>query len=579
MRTFFLLCCAGFVFTCSAAFCEPGIRTVLVVDGFSSSPELPTQKLRESLVAGLRACAGGKISFVNDRPGAVTSGFSPEDLSSDDFLRALSERTGAAWIVFGSADGGDVRVFMYDYSRGMIHLLGPVTKGADLSGSLLPPLSRILFLISSADAFFIHSLSPLVYVRDIADYGFTGDRLNLNYPAGLFVRDDGRLLCAASGTVAEWDAGGQVIAHYGRRGAAAGEYTSSMKVSADSAGTVCVSDMSGRAILYPAKGSPREIAFGQVPSLIMLSASGRLFVHMKGEDRVALYGADGRNDAAIPLNGDAPYQITSDGSDVLLLVSRGEQLVLRRFSSCGQVKSERVLPLTGNDVVITAFGADRSGNIYIMDSANRALIKIAPDGTIPWVFPFSWAGPAGQIANPFDIAVTRSGDRVYVADSANRRIVVFGEFGAQPAADASGTSGASAGQDRTLASFGEILRRDPMNSGALERYIEFYAAAGAHRQAADMCRKFAATVSFSQKRIAEYSAKAFLRDADGFAALFAEARASGDDAAAEFCFEESLRNYERALSAKPDADIRAKRDELVKKKKELRSTADKKKER
>ena len=572
MRIFFFLCGACFLFSGSAAFCAPDIRTVLVADCFSSSADLPAQKLRDGILSGLRAGFGKGVTFVNDRAGAVTSGFSLTDLSSDDFLRALCDRSNAAWIVFGSASGGEIRVFMYDYSRGMVHLFSPAAQGKDPAGSLIPSLSRLLFLISSADAFFLHSSSPLVYVRDIADFGFTGDRLNLNYPYGLFVRGDGRLLCAASGTVAEWDAEGRVIAHYGRRGGAAGEYTSSMKVSAGRDGTVCVSDMSGKAILYPEKGAAREIGFSQVPALIMLSSSNRLFVFNKGSGEIELYGSGGKKDGAIQLNGDTPYQITSDGESVLLLVSRGDRLVLRRFSPEGDPAAERVLPLADDDVVITSFGADRSGNVFIMDSANRAVIKIAPDGSIPWVFPFAWAGPSGQISNPFDIAVSRDGRRLYVADSSNRRVVVFGEFTAALAPSVK-ESVAIDEPDRRLASCGEILRRDPMNPAALEVIIEYYSKTGAYRQAYELCRKYAASVPTAQKRMPFLSARAFLRDAEGFASLYDEARASGDSAAADFCFDESLLNYDRSLSAMPDAEVKAKRDALAKKKKDARGPA------
>jgi len=83
---------------------------------------------------------------------------------------------------------------------------------------------------------------------------------------------------------------------------------------------------------------------------------------------------------------------------------------------------------------------DRSGFIYVADTYNHRVQKLAPDRS--FVLEFGSAGSApGQLNAPYGVAVDRDGS-VYVADSANHRIQKFtadgdfvSAFGAQGSAD------------------------------------------------------------------------------------------------------------------------------------------------
>jgi DNA-binding beta-propeller fold protein YncE len=561
----FLILCAAFLIPGSDAFSSPDTRTLLVADFFTSSDGVSPAFLRDGILSSLRRSWGAKLHFMNDQPGAVSSGFSLAALSSDDTLHELCESSGAGWIIFGSVsrvDGGlSGRLYMYDHSRGMVHLFtaGPASSEPELLRAFTPALSRIGFVISSAERYFLHSASPLFYVRDLADYGFTGDRFNLNYPYGLFMAKGNRLLCAASGTVSEWDSAGRVVRHFGRRGGESGEYTSSMKVAADDSGTVYVSDMSGKIILYPQQGIPSEIALGQVPSLFAVSGDGVIFICDKSSLR--LYDRKGKLIRTVSLDGDQPYAVAQGNNRVLMLVSRSQKIVLRSFTPSGGILPDRVLPLREDDVVITSFREDSEGNLYILDMGSSAIVKLAPDDSIPWVFLLSWAGPSGQIGTLYDIAVAPDGKRIYIADSSRRRVLVYGEFTASPSPADSADLVKDA--DLRLASWGEILRRDPMNTAAVERYLAFYDESGAYSQALDLCRKYQASIPSAQKIIRTISVKLYLRDADGFAALLDAALRSGDRAYAEFYYEESLSRYDSALALSKDQQTGEKRGRLV----------------
>jgi DNA-binding beta-propeller fold protein YncE len=71
-------------------------------------------------------------------------------------------------------------------------------------------------------------------------------------------------------------------------------------------------------------------------------------------------------------------------------------------------------------------GVDRAGTIYVADTANRRIVKLAADGT--WLG--SWKGPASDpIVSP--MGVTVSNDLVYVADAGRQVVRVFNTSGTE----------------------------------------------------------------------------------------------------------------------------------------------------
>lgn len=399
-------------------------------------------------------------------------------------------------------------------------------------------------------------LSSMYFLRDIADYGFTGDPVSLSYPYGLFVTKENHLLCAASGTVSEWDGDGRFVRSYGRRGEGRGLYTSAMKVFADGEGTVYVADMSGKIILYPRSGEPSEIALGQVENLLAVSDTGTVFISDRNAGLIRLVDRTGKNKGSISLNGDLPLCLAQGNGSVIVLAARGESYFLKHYASGGAFIRERELPVRDDDFVVTAMREDSDGNLFVLDMANRLVVKVPHDDAAPSVFSLAWSGPSGTIGNAYDLAVSSDGKTLYVADSLHKRIVVYGEFTKETVpGDLPGiTSAAAKTKDSQLllALYGENLRLDPMNTRAIAEYIRFYISIGASGQALTLCSRVPSDDPLAAKVRTSLFLAVRLRDAEGYAQLFRNAVASGDAVSAKIYYDESVRNFELALEKDPD---------------------------
>jgi sugar lactone lactonase YvrE len=145
--------------------------------------------------------------------------------------------------------------------------------------------------------------------------------------------------------------------------------------------------------------------------------------------------SSGPTEIAGSLDGPSGLAVGADGT---LYVAEGEKDQIRLFDRDGNAVATWGAPGDGpgefdfsdpeNDYTYgdLAFGPD--GDLYVADSVNSRVQKLAPDGT----FVLGWGEKGdgeGQFTDPSGIAVDAQG-HVYVADYGNKRIQVFDSDGA-----------------------------------------------------------------------------------------------------------------------------------------------------
>ncbi|MGL4369106.1 MAG: hypothetical protein ACRCUT_05455, partial [Spirochaetota bacterium] len=190
---------------------EPDSRKVFVAGSFPGAGVAQEYaSLKNDIISLIRSDMKGALLLVNTLPSFSSKQYSNSEISSDEFRRTLCVQTGAAWIIHaevtGISDGADCTVYMYDYYRDTEHALSfpRLRSYKEMIPLLHRDMQHLYLMISSLKDFYLHRNDSLLYVRDIADFGFTGDPVSLNYPCGVTVTEEGNLLAAASGTVAEW---------------------------------------------------------------------------------------------------------------------------------------------------------------------------------------------------------------------------------------------------------------------------------------------------------------------------------------------------------------------------------------
>ncbi|MEW5848412.1 MAG: SMP-30/gluconolactonase/LRE family protein [Myxococcota bacterium] len=246
-----------------------------------------------------------------------------------------------------------------------------------------------------------------------------------NLPAGLALASDGTLYVVESGnhTVRALSAEGVV------------------RTVAGTAGTAGSADGVGSAALFDA------------PQGIAVDAAGTLFVADTGNHTIRAIAPDGtvttlagRADTSGNTNGTGQAARFDDPKDVVvdaegnLLVADTENHVIRKVTPGGVVTT---LVGTADSIGATdgvgsaarfsfpsALARDPAGNLYVADTANRTIRKVAPDGTVTTVAGvvnrrgvLTGALP-GSFNRMLGIAVTPAGD-VVVADHDEHSILVI----------------------------------------------------------------------------------------------------------------------------------------------------------
>lgn len=187
--------------------------------------------------------------------------------------------------------------------------------------------------------------------------------------------------------------------------------------------------------------------------LLLISASVALFIFYRLRDKpvptvagwhavvttLAGDGAPGVQDAAVPAQSrfHNPFGVAVDALGNVYVADAGESNRIRKIAA----KTSAVTTLAGGAEGFadgagasaafntpSALAIDANGNLYVADTSNNRIRKVTPEGMVSTLAGDGTTGSrdgasgAAQFNAPVGVAVDRSGERVYVADTYNDRI-------------------------------------------------------------------------------------------------------------------------------------------------------------
>ena len=203
---------------------------------------------------------------------------------------------------------------------------------------------------------------------------------------------------------------------------------------------------------YSGDGGPATGAQIMNPARVAVDVAGNLYIADSHNHRIRKVAPDGTI-STVAGNGDAgdldPAGLAVDAAGDLYIADSGNHRI-RKLSANGTISTVAGDGTAASLYYPSGVAVDAAGNLYIADTYNQRIRKVGADGTISTVagngIP-AWSGDGGPAASaslyfPSGIAVDRNGN-VYIADSGNNRIRKVAAKGTISTVAGNGTPGYS----------------------------------------------------------------------------------------------------------------------------------------
>ncbi len=263
--------------------------------------------------------------------------------------------------------------------------------------------------------------------------------------------------------IEEFDAAGNYLSQFGSLGSGNGQFEAPLAVAVDpSNGDVYVADTNNDRVQefdsagnYLSQFGSSGTGDGQFtgPTGVAVDPSSRdVYVVDGTDDRVEVFDSAGDYLSQFGATGTAngqfqtPLGIAVDPSSGDVYVTDVGNARVQRFDAAGNYLSQFGGAGAGNGQFEAPAGlaVDSSGDVYVGDFFNNRVQEFDSSGNYLAQFGVTGTGD-GQFDGAFGVALAPSGGGVYVVDSGNDRVEVFGSAPAAPPAPAitSPTSGAT----------------------------------------------------------------------------------------------------------------------------------------
>ncbi len=221
------------------------------------------------------------------------------------------------------------------------------------------------------------------------------------------------------------------------------ELAQRLTLPASSQGPFNLTDRAGQGRAPGQFDSPRGLAFGPDGSLYVVDMRNARVEQFAADGTfIRQFGSLGHNDGQLWRESNRGPTGIAVGADGAVYVADTWNYRVQKFTADGQFLAKWG---TYVNLVTGQAGTDRTGlygprgialgangDVYVTDTGNARVVVYGPDGAFRREFGTKGAGPS-QLDEPVGIAVSADGTRVYVADSTNARISIFDPQG-QPVA-------------------------------------------------------------------------------------------------------------------------------------------------